>query len=277
MLNSQINSSDTKALYADIYKTDGHNYGNTSQFRIRHLLGIVNKWIHLVDLKDEDTVVEVGASLGQLSGCHKNWKGFEYSSTAVELAKSINGPSFNIFESDARNLAQETGSVDFLFSFATLEHIPEVEKAFLEIERVIKPGGVALLAPAWNCRTWTVKKLQQRPYSELTVNQKIGKFLIPLRNNLFLRLINSLPSRAFREIKLLTNLPVPLDYKKLEPDFGLWDRYPHISDDDAFVSIDAHAALTYFVAKKWEVLSHPSLVSRVLCRGEEIVVKKPKA
>ena len=68
---------------------------------------------------------------------------------------------------------------------------------------------------------------------------------------------------------------VKLEYMALQPDFTLWDRYPKIGDDDAFVSIDAHAALVYFCSKGWMVFSHPRLLARFSCRGEEIVVGKP--
>jgi SAM-dependent methyltransferase len=284
MLSNNGNESNivnTKELYSVIYKADGHNYGQytgspANQIRTNNLLAIVNKHIISLNINENDTVVEIGAGLGELHLVHKNWMGFEYSTTAIELARQTYGPSLKIFEGDARNLPIASGSVDFAFSFATFEHIPEVEKAFFEIERIIKPGGVAMLAPAWNCRAWTVKKLQQRPYQDLTATQKIGKFLIPLRDNLLFRMICSMPSRVLREVKLLCGMPIYLDYTKLEPDFTLWEKYPHISDDDAFVSMDAHAALAYFVFKKWEVLSHGSIWKRLTCRGNEIVVRKKK-
>ena len=67
------------------------------------------------------------------------------------------------------------------------------------------------------------KKLEQRPYSELKVTQKIGKYLIPIRNNLLFRMLTSVPSRLLREAKLLTSKNhLPLEYLKLEPDFSLW-------------------------------------------------------
>ena len=212
----------------------------------------------------------------RLHKCHPNWRGFEYSSTAVELAKQLHGKSLNIFEADARHLPMPSNSVDLLFSLAALEHIPQVEKAFLEIERVIKPGGLAILGPAWNCRPWTVKKLQQRPYSELAVSEKAGKFLIPLRNNLIFRLICSVPSRVIGEGRLLlSSKGVALRYRKLEPDFKLWEKYSHISDDDAFVCLDAHAALVYFASRKWTTESHPNFARRFSCRAEVIIVRKP--
>lgn len=76
-------------------------------------------------------------------------------------------------QGDARDLPVPSGSVDFLFSFATLEHVPRVEEAFAEIDRVLAPNGLSLLCPAWNCRPWTVKKLQQRKYCELSLFDKM--------------------------------------------------------------------------------------------------------
>jgi SAM-dependent methyltransferase len=213
--------------------------------------------------------------LGHLHICHKNWRGFEYSGAAVQLAKERYGQTLNITEADARALPLENGSVDFLASFDTLEHIPDVEKAFDEIVRIMKPGGTAFLMPAWNCRSWAVKKLQMRPYSELSLSEKIGKFLIPLRDNLYFRLGCGLPGRLGREVRLLLGREVPIEYRKLSPDFSLWTRYDHAADDDAFAAIDAHAGLAYFVSCGWKTPSHPSFWKRFSCRGEAIVVQKP--
>jgi hypothetical protein len=158
-------------------------------------------------------------------------------------------------------------------SFDTLEHIPDVEKAFDEIVRIMKPGGTAFLMPAWNCRSWTVKKLPMRRYSELFLSEKIGKFLIPLRDNLYFRLACSLPARLGREARVLLGRKVPIDYHKLSPDFSLWARYDHTADD-AFAATDAHAALAYFVSRGWKTPSHPTFWKRFSCRDEAIVVQK---
>src|SRR5262249_55223893 len=83
----------------------------------------------------EAKVVEIGCGLGHLHGCHPNWQGFEYADTAVALGKKTYGAGLNIVEADARNLPVESNSVDFLFTFDALEHIPKVEQAFAEIER----------------------------------------------------------------------------------------------------------------------------------------------
>jgi SAM-dependent methyltransferase len=267
---------DTKTLYEKVYRPDsGFEYedGQVGE-RSAHLLGIAKHYIAKTGVPSSAHVLEVGAGVGALSSAHPNWQGVEYSPTAVAQARQIFGPDLNIHEGDARALPVADNSVDFLYSFATLEHVPEVERAFTEIERVLKPGGYAMLSPAWNCRSWTVKKLQQRPYRELNVSEKVQKFLIPLRESLAFRLLCSLPGRVLREIQLALGMRVKLHYTPLHPDVSLWDKYPHISDDDAFVSIDAHAALAYFDSRGWKLLSHPGIAKRFGCRGEEILVQK---
>lgn len=269
----------TKSLYDAVYDLDGHNYGgvrtDAEMARPTAQLKLLRTWIARLSLDDDAHVVEVGCGVGHLHGCHPNWVGMEYSGTALKLAKQMRGDGLRVVECDARMLPTAPGSVDFLYSFSTLEHVPEVERAFAEFERVMKPGGVVLLAPAWNCRPWTVKKLQQRPYSELLLSERVGKFLIPLRENIAFRMAMALPQRVWRELKLIGGKPIPLDYRNLTPRFDLWETYPHISDDDAFVSMDAHAALTFFCSRGWVPISHPNLIRRVGCRGTEIVVRKP--
>jgi SAM-dependent methyltransferase len=269
-----------RAFYEQVYDYDHPiNYGgDKDSFEARNnpLRGVLGYWMAHLHIADEATVVEIGCGMGYLHVCHPNWHGIEYSSTAVKRAKEMLGISLNIEQGDARCLPLESGSVDFLFSFAALEHIPEVEGAFQEICRVLRPGGRALIGPAWNCRPWTVKKLQIRPYSDLSPLELIEKLLIPLRNNLVFRAIISVPARIWRELLYAFKCKVPLQYKRLSPDLSLNERYPHISDDDAFVSMDAHAGLMYFLAEGWCSPSHQGFLRRIMMRGEEIVVVKPK-
>jgi hypothetical protein len=49
------------------------------------------------------------------------------------------------------------------------------------------------------------------------------------------------------------------------------------TDCDAFSSMDAHAAVSYFRSRGWQVLSHPTMVKRLLIRHEPVVVRKPEA
>lgn len=267
---------DTKAIYTEVYRADGHDYGSAHDGEMDPAqFNEIRGWIQRLGISEDASVLEVGCGLGHLHVCHPGWRGVEYSTTAVELARKRHGDSLPILEGDARNLPVVSESIDLLYTFAAFEHVPQLEKAFAEVERVVKPGGVAVIGVAWNCRPWTVKKLQQRPYSELSLSEKIGKWLIPLRNNLYFRMFCSIPARLWREIRMAAGMRLPLEYSDLHPDFTLWDRYEHISDDDAFVKIDAHSGINYFVSRGWACVSHPGFMRRFGCRGSEIVVIKP--
>lgn len=270
---------ETKNIYTDLYKVDGHNYSGYDPSIVfipsksRHFL-MITDYLNRYSIGHTLKVLEIGAALGNQHSCHPNWLGIEYSSTAVELARKIHGEKLNIHEGDARKLPFEKDSIDFIFSIDTLEHVPNVEIAFNEIIRVLKPKGIAVLSPAWNCRSWTVKKLEQRPYCELEFFEKIEKLLIPIRNSIVFRATTQLFTRFLLELKY-SFLPVKLVYKKLTPRFDLLKKYHHISDDDAFISIDSHSALIYFRKLKFNMISHPSLIKQMLARGEEIVIQKP--
>lgn len=269
---------DTKRLYSDAYRAyAAYHEKNMYLNELRQpQLELVKHFIARLPVAPDAKVVEIGCGLGHLHISHPNWQGFEYADSAVALAKKIHGPQLDIVEADARALPLETGSVDFLFSFDALEHIPEVERAFDEIVRTIRPGGAGYLHPAWNCRPWQVKKLEVRPYSELSLPARIGKFLIPLRDNLLFRLAYNLPGRIVREARLLFGeRDIPLGYRRLHPDVSLWARYDRNADDDAFVSMDAHAALTYFVSRGWATPSHPGFWKRFSVRAGGILVRKP--
>ena len=78
-----------------------------------------------------------------------------------------------------------------------------------------------------------------------------------------------------REVRLLKGKPIEIDYLALKPRIDLWDKYPHISDDDAFISMDSHSAIIYFKSRGYLIKSHKNFLKRVLCRGEAVVIQKP--
>ena len=93
----------------------------------------------------EDRVLEVGCS-----------RGFLTSRVREELAPWTTGVDLNpeaiassctdgLMVMDAQSLAFEAESFDKLYSFHCIEHIPDLPRAFREMERVLKPGGRILL------------------------------------------------------------------------------------------------------------------------------------
>jgi hypothetical protein len=66
-------------------------------------------------------------------------KRFRSYETADLSMKHVN---YNV---DIQNLPFENGTYDFIFASHVLEHIPNDRKALLEIRRILKPNGIAVL------------------------------------------------------------------------------------------------------------------------------------
>jgi SAM-dependent methyltransferase len=170
-------------------------------------------------------------------------------------------------QADMEALPFRDASIGFAFSWAALEHVPHPERVLAEVERVLRRGGVALLAPAWHCRPWAAEGLEFRAYAQLTPWQRLRKALIPFRTSVAWRALFEVPRRISRELRR----PRGFEYHRLRPNL---DEYVG-TDCDAFTSMDPHAAALYFAVRGWEVLSHPARRDRMLARHEPIVVRKP--
>ena len=267
-------------MYDKLYEVNGINYGNVRgegewvSEREVEVFKVTQQVLEKYKISNDAVVLEIGASLGYNHHCHPNYLGIEYSQVAVSAAKARFGASLNIQQGDCSKLIIDSESIDFLFTHATLEHIPKIEEALEEISRVLKRDGIGYLAPAWNCRIWTVEKLPCISYSELNIVKKIEKLFIPVRESLAYRFMWSLPKRIFDEVKMCIDLKCKLQFKTLPVDYKLIERLGHVADDDAYVSLDAHSAMTWFRSRSFMILSHPTFLSRILCRGEAVIVKK---
>ena len=219
------------------------------------------------------TVLELGCGNGSLREVHHRWIGLELSFRACKNAMERGAD--RLVTSDLQRLPFGDNSVDVVITWATLEHIARPDIAIQEMVRVIRPGGALILGPSWHCRSWTVKRLPFRMYGALAWRQKIAKATIPVRELLFWRVLSSLPFRLGRELKLAVGAEVAFRFQALEPELDT--SVPHVSDDDAFASIDSHMGICYFVSHGWRCISHSDVFRRVLARHEEVVVIKPLA
>src|SRR5215813_10298570 len=112
---------------------------------------VTSRWIHSCECEGELRVVlELGCGKGPLRGIHPGHVGLEFSRAA--LASVPDGS--RLVNADMQLLPFRANSIGFVFSWAAIEHVPYPERVLEEVARVLKPGGVALLAPAWNCRPW---------------------------------------------------------------------------------------------------------------------------
>ncbi len=211
-------------------------------------------------------VLELGCGRGPLSKLSPAYSGLDLSLGAISSAR----PRFRGINGDMEELPIRSSSVAFVFSWAAIEHVPHPERVLLEVERVLVPGGIAVLNPAWHCRPWAAEGLEFRPYAELEYGQKLRKFLIPLRNSLALRAPGEIVSRLRRELALSRRRTLDFEYTRLTPNLQFYAG----TDSDAFTSMDPHAMIAWFLSRGWSVLSHPNRRSRFMARHEPVVVQK---
>lgn len=139
----------TKKFYNTVYQEDhASKYGDldTLSGRTESLANGTNAWLKATGLvsRHEAALLEVGCGMACLSTIHPSWHGVEYSKTAVERVKAIQGLETKIFEGDAQYLPFEDQSYDGVFTWAVLEHVPDPDKAFCEINRILRGGGVRI-------------------------------------------------------------------------------------------------------------------------------------
>lgn len=225
-------------------------------------LGRENLSLQLTHLPAAGAVLEIGAGLGALQDVHPDHIALDISHRGLLRIRHARRT-----QADAERLPFPNRSISYVFSVATLEHVPRPDRVFEEIDRVLLPEGVAYLAPAWNCRSWTPTGVTVKPYSALPLRLKILKASLIIRERLAWRAMMSVLPRLLREVRR----PKSLAFRPIR---GNYTEYL-TSDSDAAASIDPHAAILFFVKRRYDVLSHPTLKSRLLVRNAPVVVRKP--
>jgi ubiquinone/menaquinone biosynthesis C-methylase UbiE len=97
-------------------------------------------------------VLEIGCGLGtdgaQFAEAGADYTGVDLTDAAVELARKrfeLFGLSGQFRTADAENLDFPDASFDLVYSHGVLHHTPETGKAIREINRVLRPGGRAVV------------------------------------------------------------------------------------------------------------------------------------
>ncbi len=211
-------------------------------------------------------VVEIGSGRGAFSGIHPGYVATDYSLFALRAYSHGRR-----VQADVEALPFRTGSIDAFFSVATLEHIPQPELALAEIARCLRPGGSALLYPAWYVRPWAAKALTERSYASLPIGDRVRKGTIPVRDTAPWWFAKLLPGRIGRELAIRAGRQLDFRYRRLSPNL---DEYL-TSDSDAFTSMDPHAVASYFISRGYRDLRRPRPVRRLLYGYEAVVIRKP--
>src|SRR6266496_958439 len=112
---------------------------------LAHERADIQKWIERAEI--QGATLEIGSGQGALQGLGENYTALDYSFTAL---RDYVNPTHQRVCGTAEKLPFPDDSIGFIFSIAALEHVPNADLAFDEIHRVLKPGGVAYLHPAWH-------------------------------------------------------------------------------------------------------------------------------
>ena len=216
-------------------------------------------------------VLEIGSGKGPLQGIGgDDYVALDFSLTALERFIDVR---YQRVCASAEQLPFSDESLRFIFSVATLEHVPNAAAVFSEIHRTLKPGGMLFLLPAWHCEQYNCEGIPVRNYNELSWRQCVTKFMLPLYRSPLYKAFRSVPWRAYRRaLFFLRNKPTELKFDRLKPDYSrFW-----LSDSDAACRIDTHEAALFFSSRKYRILAPgASLLRQLLARHVPLVATKP--
>jgi SAM-dependent methyltransferase len=162
-------------------------------------------------------------------------------------------------------------SYDAIFSYATHEHIPDLELALNEIIRVLRHGGVCLFAPAWHTRPWFAKGYLVRPYGDLTLAEKFIKLTIPVRDSVFIRWTFVFLRRLTRMFFYIVFPTHPLRFKRLEANYEIYWQ----SDSDACNSLDPFDLIMWFRSRNIICHGYNSVWKALFVRTYALELQKP--
>jgi SAM-dependent methyltransferase len=190
--------------------------------------------------------LEVGSGEGLLQDVVEDYTGLDISATARAKYHK------RFVQADARAMPFPDGEFDAVWTIWVLEHVPNPEQALREIRRVLKPGGLLYLAPAWLCSNLASNGYPVRPYSDFGIGGKLIKASVPLQNSAAFQAMYMLPIRAARLASWkLDPQPTRLHYRPLDANYK---RY-WMSDSDAVNSIDMFEAYLWFRSRGDECLN----------------------
>ncbi|HUS05769.1 MAG TPA: methyltransferase domain-containing protein [Bryobacteraceae bacterium] len=209
------------------------------------LIGKVRKFVHDHNLTGK-RVLDVGSGHGLLQDAVDDYTGIDLSS---RVASFYHKP---FVAGSATAMPFADNSFDAVWTFWVLEHIPQPERALIEMRRVLKNGGLLLLSPAWDCTPWAADGFGVRPYEEFNWSGKLVKASLPLIASPFFSVWHAVPIRAIRSLQYrMGGETTRLRFRALNANYQTyWEP-----DADAAVSLTRYEAWLWFRARGDECLN----------------------
>lgn len=126
------------------------NYDHDSDMGIRPelLTGILHQ---LAGFSEPKFILDIGCGTGELlfqlqSRMTADFAGLDLSDNMLQIARQKMGKDVELRQGDAENLPWEASRFDLVCCTLSFHHYPQPKKALAEMRRVLKPGGMLLLA-----------------------------------------------------------------------------------------------------------------------------------
>ena len=183
------------------------------------------------------TVLEVGAGSGLLQDIVPQY-------TALDISPHARRFFHKPFvQASATSMPFPDSIFDGLWSIWVLEHIPNPERALLEMRRVVKPGGYLFLYPYFEVDRYASRGFRVRPYSDLDWGGKLIKATIPVADSKIFHYLQAHQIRLLRSLGArLGHGPARLHFIRLTPSY---EEY-WVADSDATTSLTFHELYLWF-------------------------------
>ena len=219
-------------------------------------------------------ILEIGCGLQNFCGLHPAWIGVDISYYAlVKLNKR-----WRLCGDWTAGLPFRSNSVPFIISVFVLEHLPNPEFALHELDRILTPGGVAYLKPAFNVPQWRANGLGYLDRATLLFVQRLAKRTLVLRRLPLWRFVTQLLwGRIFDEVQYLRSkwrgMTMPLRWKRLRA----YEKAFIGPDSDAVSAFDKSAVAVWFLSRGYRILWESGAnisLSRIRADHSALVVQK---
>src|SRR5215203_1674555 len=137
-------------------------------------------------------VLEIGSGRGYLQDIVNDYTGLDISPSVRRFYHK------NFVLGSANSMPFADSTFDGGWSIWVLEHVPNPEAVLAEIRRVLKPGAVFYLFPAWTCNAWAADGYGVRPYSDFRLGGKLVKASVPIRESRLYKAVHRAPVRLMR-------------------------------------------------------------------------------
>lgn len=256
-----VNPASMRAFYNNEFRGDGYARHEDSKDHPDYQL--VRAFVEEFHL-ESGRCLEIGCGRGAFQDIVQDYTGVDL---ADVVRRYLHKP---FYQCDARELPFSDSTFDAVWSIDTLEHVPQPEKALCEMRRVIRSGGVLLLAPAWHTRPWFAQGYPVRPFKGLDLWGKCIKATIPLRDHPLVRYPKVLTRRALRLLSFnISPHPISLKYRRLKPNYD----YFYMPDSDAVNSLDPFDVLLWFVSRGDRYYGPPHPFRSILFRRRALAFK----